>query len=168
MKGKKIRQINNFIIRYTELHQYSVWTPNDKCWKANLTLEQAIELCENNKQLLKEYIVAKQVELIEKIVEHPLGKKNIYKRTWISDSLGEVHPITSYPDRIVLSWDSTEECPDFIQWLISFEFVHDVTLQKSDGTCPSIMTIYCKERDSLRLYEKSAEYRKPIYIRKNS
>ena len=53
MKGRKIRQINNLTIRYTDLYQYSVWTPNGQCWEDNLTLEQAIEFCKETTDFCK-------------------------------------------------------------------------------------------------------------------
>ena len=31
MKGKKIKQINNLSIHYTEMYQYSVWSPYGVC-----------------------------------------------------------------------------------------------------------------------------------------
>ena len=52
MKGKKIKQINNLIIRYTEEYQYSVWTPDGRCWEDRMTLEQAEEFCRNTKDFV--------------------------------------------------------------------------------------------------------------------
>lgn len=49
MRGKKIKQINNLIIRYTDEFQYSVWTPFGQCWEDRMTLEQAEEFCRNTK-----------------------------------------------------------------------------------------------------------------------
>lgn len=49
MRGKRIKQINNWIIRYTEIHQYSVWSPDGRCYEDRLTLEQAEEFCRDNK-----------------------------------------------------------------------------------------------------------------------
>lgn len=48
MKGKRIKQINNWIIRFTEAYQYSVWSPDGKCIEDRLTLEQAKEFCREN------------------------------------------------------------------------------------------------------------------------
>lgn len=45
MIGKKIKQINNLIIRYKEDNGYSVWTPMGICWEDRLTLEQAENYC---------------------------------------------------------------------------------------------------------------------------
>ena len=53
MKGKKIKQINNWIIRYAELYQYSVWSPDGKCMEDRLTLEQAEEFCRENKDFVR-------------------------------------------------------------------------------------------------------------------
>ena len=53
MKGKKIKQINNLTIRYTDEFQYSVWTPDDRCWEDRLTLEQAEEFCRETKNFIK-------------------------------------------------------------------------------------------------------------------
>lgn len=52
MKGKRIKQINNLVIRYTEEYQYSVWTPDGRCWEDRMTLEQAEEFCRNTKDFL--------------------------------------------------------------------------------------------------------------------
>lgn len=53
MKGKKIKQINNLTIRYTEAYQYSVWTPDGVCWEDKLTLQQAEEYCRETKDFVK-------------------------------------------------------------------------------------------------------------------
>lgn len=45
MKGRVIKQISNLTIRYTRHHQYSVWTPDGKCWEDNMTLTQAEKYC---------------------------------------------------------------------------------------------------------------------------
>lgn len=42
---KKIKQINNLIIRYKEDNGYSVWTSKGICWEDRLTLEQAENYC---------------------------------------------------------------------------------------------------------------------------
>lgn len=59
MRGKKIKQINNLIIRYTDEFQYSVWTFLGKCLEDRLTLEQAEEFCRNTKDFVhkKERII---------------------------------------------------------------------------------------------------------------
>lgn len=49
MRGKRIKQINNLIIRYTELYQYAVWTLNGINLEDRLTLGQAEEFCRNTK-----------------------------------------------------------------------------------------------------------------------
>ncbi len=53
MKGRKIKQINNLIIRYTEMYQYAVWTIDGKCLEDRLTFEQAIEFCKDNKDYVR-------------------------------------------------------------------------------------------------------------------
>ena len=45
MMGKKIKQINGLIIRYTEIYKYAVWTADGRCLEDNLTYEQAVEFC---------------------------------------------------------------------------------------------------------------------------
>lgn len=50
---KRIRQINNLTIRYSDVYQYSVWTPNKRCLEDRLTLEQAEEYCTDTKDFLK-------------------------------------------------------------------------------------------------------------------
>lgn len=53
VEGKKIKQINNLTIRYTETYQYAVWTPDGRCWEDRLTLEQAEDFCRNTKDFIK-------------------------------------------------------------------------------------------------------------------
>lgn len=53
MKGKKIKQINNLIIRYTKDFQYAVWTPDGRCWEDRLTLEHAEDFCKNTVDFIK-------------------------------------------------------------------------------------------------------------------
>lgn len=52
MKGKKIRQINNLIIYYTDFYQYAVWTKDGICLEDRLSLEQAIDFCKNTKDFI--------------------------------------------------------------------------------------------------------------------
>lgn len=54
-KGKKIKQLNNLIIRYTELHQYAVWSVGscEKCLEDRLTLKQAEDFCKNTNDFKK-------------------------------------------------------------------------------------------------------------------
>lgn len=52
MKGKRIKQINNLVIYYTELYQYAVWTPIGICLEDRLTLEQVIDFCKNTRDFL--------------------------------------------------------------------------------------------------------------------
>lgn len=53
MRGKRIKQINNWIIRYTEIYQYAVWSPDGRCYEDRLTLEQAEEFCSENKDYVR-------------------------------------------------------------------------------------------------------------------
>ena len=62
MKGQRIKQINNLVIRYTKDYQYSVWKPvyeygawklDKKCCKHKMTLEQAEEFCRNTKDFTR-------------------------------------------------------------------------------------------------------------------
>lgn len=53
MNGKRIKQINNWIIRYTEIYQYSVWGPDGRCYEDRLTFEQAEEFCKENTDFIK-------------------------------------------------------------------------------------------------------------------
>ena len=52
MKGKKVKQINNWTIRYTELYQYAVWSPDGRCYEDRLTLEEAEAYCRENTDFL--------------------------------------------------------------------------------------------------------------------
>jgi len=53
MKGKRIRQINNLTIRYTESYQYAIWTPDGRCWEDRMTLSEAEEICRNTVDFVK-------------------------------------------------------------------------------------------------------------------
>ena len=50
---KRIQQINNLTIRYSDVYQYSVWTPDKRCLEDRLTLEQAEEYCTDTKDFLR-------------------------------------------------------------------------------------------------------------------
>ena len=50
--GKRIKQINNLVIRYTEIYQYAVWSPYDVCLEDRMTLQQAEEFCRNTKDFV--------------------------------------------------------------------------------------------------------------------
>ena len=50
--GKRIKQINNLVIRYTEIYQYAVWSPYGVCLEDRLTLKQAEEFCRVTKDYL--------------------------------------------------------------------------------------------------------------------
>ena len=56
MTGKRIKQINNLVITYTEVHKYAVWTPDGRCWEDRMTLEQAEDFCRNT----KDFVVSRQ------------------------------------------------------------------------------------------------------------
>lgn len=53
MKGKRIKQINNLIIRYTETYQYAVWTMTGVCLEDRMTLEEAEEFCKETKDYIQ-------------------------------------------------------------------------------------------------------------------
>lgn len=53
MKGKRIKQINNLVIRYTEDFQYSVWTLDGRCWEDRSTLDQAEKFCRDTKDFVR-------------------------------------------------------------------------------------------------------------------
>lgn len=52
-KGKYIKQINNLKIYYIEAHQYTVWTPDNRCEKDGLSLEEAELYCARCKDYLR-------------------------------------------------------------------------------------------------------------------
>lgn len=52
MKGRKIKQINNLIIRWTEIYNYAVWTQDGRCLEDRLDLKQAENFCKNTKDFL--------------------------------------------------------------------------------------------------------------------
>jgi len=54
MKGKRIKQINNLIIRYTELYQYAVWTQDGRCLEDRMILGQAEEFCKNTTDFIRQ------------------------------------------------------------------------------------------------------------------
>lgn len=49
---KKIKQINNLTIKHDDVCQYSVWTPDKRCWEDRMTLEQAEEFCKETKDFV--------------------------------------------------------------------------------------------------------------------
>ena len=49
MKGKRIKQINNLVIYYTELCGYAVWNPYGACLEDRMSLKEAEEFCRNTK-----------------------------------------------------------------------------------------------------------------------
>lgn len=53
MKGKRIRQINNLTIRYTDTYLYSVWTPDGRCWEDRMTLKQAEDFCKRTTDFVR-------------------------------------------------------------------------------------------------------------------
>lgn len=53
MKGKRIKQINNLVIYYTEFYQYTVWTKDGVCLEDRLTLEQAIDFCKSTRDFVR-------------------------------------------------------------------------------------------------------------------
>ena len=52
MKGKRIKQINNLTIRYTEAYQYAAWTPDGRCLEDRMTLGQPEEFCRQTKDFI--------------------------------------------------------------------------------------------------------------------
>ena len=53
MKGKRIKQINNLIIRHTEIYQYAVWTLDGRCLEDRMSLEQAENFCKETKDFIR-------------------------------------------------------------------------------------------------------------------
>lgn len=51
-KGRKVKQINNLTIRYTEEFQYAVWSPDGVNLEDRLTLDQAEDFCRKTKDFL--------------------------------------------------------------------------------------------------------------------
>ena len=45
MRGKRIRQINNLTITYTDVYGYAVWASRTLCLEDRLTLDEAVEFC---------------------------------------------------------------------------------------------------------------------------
>lgn len=62
MKGKIIRQKNNLLIRYTEMYQFAVWTPDGICLEDRLTLKQAEEFCRENRDYCKRKVYVREVK----------------------------------------------------------------------------------------------------------
>lgn len=54
IKGKIIKRVNNLQIRYSDLYQYTVWTPDGKiCLKDRFQqLEEAVQYCKETKDFL--------------------------------------------------------------------------------------------------------------------
>lgn len=57
MKGKRIKQINNLVIYYTEFYQYAVWTKDGVCLDDRLTLEQAIDFCKSTRDFVRRRLI---------------------------------------------------------------------------------------------------------------
>ena len=53
MNRKKVKQINNLIIRFEPFFGYSVWTPDGRCWEDRMTLKQAEEYCRETTDFVK-------------------------------------------------------------------------------------------------------------------
>ena len=62
MKGKKIKQINNLVIYYTEMYHYAVWTPDGRCLDDRMTLEQAENFCKEVTDFVAKRKAEKQAE----------------------------------------------------------------------------------------------------------
>lgn len=62
MRGKRIKQINNLVIRYTDEFQYAVWTPDGVCWEDRMTLEQAESFCRETMDFVNRDRVFKEVD----------------------------------------------------------------------------------------------------------
>ena len=63
MKGKKIKQINNLVIYYTEMYHYAVWTPDGRCLDDRMTLEQAENYCKEVTDFTAKRKAEKQAEM---------------------------------------------------------------------------------------------------------
>ena len=84
-------------------------------------------------------------DMIKLIKKHPTCKKNLYPYTWVSGSSTKVYPVQFYKERkeIVLQWNSDRECNSFLRWIENtFDNVKKATFNKSDGSCPSYISIY--------------------------
>ena len=53
MNRKKVKQINNLVIRFEPFFGYSVWTPDGRCWEDRMTLKQAEEYCRETTDFVK-------------------------------------------------------------------------------------------------------------------
>ncbi len=79
MKGKKIKQINRLVIRYSEAHQYSVWTPDGKCWEDRLALEQAENFCRKNTDFVAYPVDAEDISYVERSRKRQLSDRDKLK-----------------------------------------------------------------------------------------
>ena len=79
MKGKKIKQINNLVIYYTEMYHYAVWTPDGRCLADRMTLEQAENFCKEVTDFMAKRKAEKQAEMARFMKEKSfLESKEIY------------------------------------------------------------------------------------------
>ena len=93
-------------------------------------------------------------QFIEELKKEAMVKKNLYEHTWLSGSSTEVYPIeihkSSWHPEIVLQWKSNRRCDSFIRKMT--DKYNDIVLMgafwKSDGSCPSTITFYLKEKIS--------------------
>lgn len=79
MKGKKIKQINNLVIYYTEMYHYAVWTPDGRCLDDRMTLKQAENFCKEVTDFVAKRKAEKQAEMARFMKEKSfLESKEIY------------------------------------------------------------------------------------------
>ena len=89
---------------------------------------------------------------IEDLKKEKLVQKYLYEYTRLSGSSTNVYPITIWKESIVLQWKSDKSIFDkFIQRVVdkNSDIFSDGLFWKSDGSCPSTITFYFKDRIEL-------------------
>ena len=92
-------------------------------------------------------------KFVEELKAEEMVKKHLYKFTWLSGSSTTVYPISIYYESfptsaVVLQWDSDERCTKFINKIVKkySDILERGYFWKSDGSCPSTITFWLKEK----------------------
>ena len=89
---------------------------------------------------------------IEDLKKEKLVQKYLYGYARLSGSSTNVYPITIWKESIVLQWKSDKSIFDkFIQRVVdkNSDIFSDGLFWKSDGSCPSTITFYFKDKIEL-------------------
>lgn len=84
----KVKQINRLSIRKSKDGQYSVWTPDGRCWEDRLTLGQAEDFCRETTDFVAYPVTAEDIAYVERYRKKPLSEKEklrigIHKKRYV-------------------------------------------------------------------------------------